>query len=96
MPTPRDPTDARTLHHRITSRHAHRGSVPGMHQPSKVTPVGKTARFQVSYLTTLGKKGDTLARAILHNCERDYADLKKFFGGLTPPAAGPSAPRTCT
>jgi len=48
MPTPRVPTDARTLHHRITSRHAHRGSVPGMHQPSKVTPVGKTAHFQVS------------------------------------------------
>lgn len=79
-----DPTGPRTLHHRITSRHAHRSSVAGLHQPSKVTPVGKTTHFEISYLTTLGKKGDTLARAILHNCERDYAALKKFFGGLTP------------
>jgi hypothetical protein len=48
-----------------------------------VTPVGKTAHFEVSYLTMLGKKGATLARAIVENCEGEYAVLKRFFGGLT-------------
>src|ERR1700756_4418999 len=65
-----------------TARNSNEARAP--HHPSKVTPVGKTPHFEVSYLTTLSKKGDTLARAILHNCERDYAALKKFFGGLTP------------
>jgi hypothetical protein len=55
-----------------------------MHLPSKVTSIGKTAHFEDSYLTTPGKRGNALARAILPNCERDYVALKRFFGGLTP------------
>jgi hypothetical protein len=55
-----------------------------MHHPSKVTHVGSTAHFEVSYLTSLGKKGAGLADAILHNCERDFKKLQHIFGGLTP------------
>jgi len=55
-----------------------------MHHRSKITQAGNTTHFDVSYLTSLGKKGADLADAILQNCERDYATLEQVFGGLTP------------
>jgi hypothetical protein len=55
-----------------------------MHQQSQVTHTGKTNHFDVSYVTGLGKTGAALARAILQNCERDYATLQQIFGGITP------------
>jgi hypothetical protein len=84
MPRSATLTEARTPHHRVTVRRKHRGPVLGMHHASKVTSVGKTAHFEVSYLTRLGRKGANLAQAILQNCERDYAALRKGFSGLTP------------
>jgi hypothetical protein len=84
MATTHDPTDARTQHHRVTVRQIQEGPVLGMHHKSKVTQAGKTTNFDVSYLTTLGQQGATLAQAILQNCERDYATLQQVFGGLTP------------
>jgi hypothetical protein len=56
----------------------------GMHNNSKLTHVGKTAHFDVSYLTNLGQQGADLAQAILSTCEKDYTTLQQFFGGLTP------------
>jgi hypothetical protein len=55
-----------------------------MHHASLVTPVGKTAHFDVSYLTELRSRGARFADAILENCESDYQTLSKAFGGLTP------------
>jgi hypothetical protein len=55
-----------------------------MFESSKTTDAGTTAHFAVSYLTTLGQKGATLAQAILQNCERDYTTLQQIFGGITP------------
>lgn len=80
-----DITESRTQHHRVTSRQGHVGpTMPGMHHKSKLTHAGTTAHFDVSYLTSLGKKGADLAAAILQNCERDYGTLEQVFGGITP------------
>src|SRR5262249_55533058 len=45
---------------------------------------GSTSHFEVSYLTKLGQNGATLAQALLHTCERDYATLQGYFAGITP------------
>src|SRR5579862_6557297 len=84
MSTKQDPTEARTQHHRVTVRRVQKGPVLGMHHKSKVTQAGKTANFEVSYLTRIGQQGAALAQAILQTCERDYATLQEVFGGLTP------------
>lgn len=55
-----------------------------MHASLKTTHAGTTAHFDVSYLTSLGSKGANLAKAMLQNCERDYATLQNMFGNLTP------------
>src|SRR5712692_10844744 len=78
-------TATRTQHHRVTAPRGHQApTLPGMHHRSKITQAGNTTHFDVSYLTSLGKKGADLADAILQNCERDYATLEQVFGGLTP------------
>jgi len=78
-------TATRTQHHRVTApRGGQAPTLPGMHHASKITQAGNTTHFDVSYLTSLGKKGADLADAILENCERDYATLEQVFGGLTP------------
>jgi len=82
--TPRDSSETRTQHHRVTVRQNHRDALLGMHHKSKLTQAGTTANFDVSYLTKLGQPGADLASAILQNCERDYSTLKQIFGGLTP------------
>ncbi len=79
-----DPTDFRAVHHRVTVRRKHRGKVRGTHHASAVTHVGSTDHFDISYLTTLRRRGAKFAEAILENCERDYDRLSKIFGGLTP------------
>lgn len=73
-----------TPHRRVTGFRATPAAAMGMHAKSKVTHAGSTAHFDVSYVTTLGKKGAALAQAILQNCERDYSALQQIFGGLTP------------
>ena len=75
-------TATRTQHHRVTAPRGHQApTLPGMHHASKITQAGNTTHFDVSYLTSLGKKGADLADAILQNCERDYATLEQVFGG---------------
>ncbi len=71
-------------HTRVTSGRSQGRPVMGMLQKPKVTQAGTTAHFEVSYLTSLGQKGASLAQAILQNCERDYGTLKQAFGGLDP------------
>jgi hypothetical protein len=71
-------------HSRVTSGQSQGRPVMGMMKKPKVTQAGTTAHFDVSYLTSLGQKGASLAQAILQNCERDYATLKQAFGGLDP------------
>jgi len=71
-------------HHRVTVHSAHVAAVMGMRQKGKTTHAGATPHFDVSYVTSFGKKGATLAQAILQNCERDYSTLQHVFGGLTP------------
>lgn len=77
-------TEERTPHSRVTVGRSHHGPVLGMHATQKLKQVGQTAHFEVSYLTSLGKKGETLAKAILANCERDFDTLQSDFGGITP------------
>ena len=79
------PLSARvTQHTRITAAKGRARPVMGMFHSSKTTSAGTTTNFEVSYLTTLGQKGATLAQAILQNCERDYTTLQQIFGGITP------------
>ena len=80
----RVPTRPTSQHHRLTVHRTYKGKVLGMHASGRVTQAGNTTNFDVSYLTKLGKRGATLAHAILQTCERDYATLQQAFGGLTP------------
>lgn len=78
-------TESRTTHKRVTARrNAASARLLGLHQSNKTTQAGNTAHFTVSYLTSLGQQGATLAAAILKTCERDYATLQQSFGGITP------------
>ena len=49
------------------------------------TQRGSTAHFTVSYDSSLGADGPTLADAILAVCEADYLRLQGYFGNITPP-----------
>lgn len=73
-----------SVHHRVTVHHAHPDATMGMHATSTVTQAGATPHFEVSYQTSLRKKGAALAQAILQNCERDYTTLQQVFGGIAP------------
>jgi hypothetical protein len=73
-----------TEHMRVTAGLSHGRPATGMARKSTLTHAGKTAHFDVYYLTRLRKKGAGLAQAILQNCERDYTTLQQIFGGLTP------------
>jgi hypothetical protein len=73
-----------TLHHRVTVHRAHPTAIMGMHKHSKLTHAGNTPRFDVWYVTTMGKKGAALAQAIPQNYEQDYTMLQQVFGNLTP------------
>src|SRR5262245_19884855 len=73
-----------TRHTRVTAGQSHGRPKMGMARKARTTHVGDTAHFTVSYLTGLGQKGASLGRAILQNCERDYAALQQDFGGITP------------
>src|SRR5260370_27442100 len=46
---------------------------------------GSTEHFQVCYERDLGGDGAIIADASLSVCERDYATLQGYFGGVTPP-----------
>src|SRR5437016_2488960 len=48
------------------------------------TVAGSTAHFRVSFDSSLGTNGATLANAVLATCERDFAFLQRVFGGITP------------
>jgi hypothetical protein len=45
---------------------------------------GSTAHFTVSYLSSLGNAGVSIADALLANCESDYAQLVGWFAGIEP------------
>lgn len=75
---------ARSLHSRVTVKSGHRGGLDGMHRRAHVTVAGKTAHFEISYVTSLGTRGAELAQALLDTCERDYDTLQRDFGGATP------------
>lgn len=44
----------------------------------------RTPHFIITYDQSLGQNGQNLADAVLANCERDYALLQNWFGGITP------------
>src|SRR5258708_26254841 len=46
------------------------------------TQRGSTANFDVYYDNSLGANGQTLADAVLANCEHDFAQLQAWFGGV--------------
>jgi hypothetical protein len=46
------------------------------------TKRGSTSNFDVYYDNSLGANGQTLADAVLHNCEQDFAQLRTWFGGV--------------
>src|SRR5258706_1126322 len=43
---------------------------------------GSTSNFDVYYDNSLGTNGQTLADAVLANCEQDFAQLRTWFGGV--------------
>lgn len=45
------------------------------------TQRGSTTNFDVYYDNSLGTNGQTLADAVLANCEHDFAQLRAWFGG---------------
>jgi hypothetical protein len=47
--------------------------------------VGATEHFAVACQQNLGYPGTTLARGVLAACERDYAAVRTWFGGIDPP-----------
>jgi hypothetical protein len=49
-----------------------------------LTQRGQTAHFIVNFDNSLGANGPLLADAVLATCERDYAQLQGYFGGITP------------
>lgn len=50
------------------------------------TQRGTTSNFNVYFEDALGANGPTLADAALAACEKDYASLQTFFGGIAPPS----------
>lgn len=46
---------------------------------------GSTEHFAVAYQHALGHAGVTLASGVLRTCERDFAQLQSWFGGLVLP-----------
>jgi hypothetical protein len=81
---PSAPQRAGAQHSRVTGGRNHKNPVMGMFGAGDVTPAGKTAHFEVSYLSKLGQQGANLAQAILQKCEGDYTTLQQAFGGITP------------
>jgi hypothetical protein len=45
---------------------------------------GSTEHFVVAYQRPLGHAGVTLANGVLRSCERDYAQVQSWFGGIVP------------
>lgn len=82
---PRSRIDARVSQHaRVTAGRTRERPIMGMFESTRVTHVGNTTHFDVSYLSRFGQKGANLAQAILQTCERDYIALQQIFGGITP------------
>src|SRR5262245_29790749 len=46
------------------------------------TKRGSTTNFDVYYDNSLGVNGQTLADAVLANCEKDFAQVQAWFGGI--------------
>lgn len=80
----RAPQAFATQHKRVTAARGRKRPRMGMAHRTKTRHVGNTKHFHVHYLTRLGRKGLSLAQAILQTCERDYAALQRIFGGITP------------
>ena len=53
-------------------------------EASLLTHPAHTPNFQVSYASSLGSDGQTIADAILATCEADYTTLQGYFGGISP------------
>jgi hypothetical protein len=54
-------------------------------QQGPYTHRGDTQNFSVYYDASLGQNGQSLADAVLANCENDYTSLQNYFGNLTIP-----------
>jgi hypothetical protein len=48
---------------------------------------GSTKHFNVFFDRHLGTSGAAHAEAVLAACERDYSDIQRYFGGITPSRA---------
>jgi hypothetical protein len=84
---PGAPRDSRDLHVLVKAG----GSVP-TERPALAadggpyTLRGSTTHFKVSYENALGANGPVLADAVLASCEAEYAQLRGWFGEVTPGA----------
>jgi hypothetical protein len=73
---------AATAHHSVLIEPG--GAIPPTAAaPAAYTLAGSTTDFDVSYDTTLGSNGKTLAEAILRSCEPDLSQFRSFFGGVS-------------
>jgi len=77
MPTARRPGQ----HHVFLRRGRSEVTHP---EESLQTHSAQTAHFRVSYASSLGSAGKTIADAIIATCEQDYATPQEYFGGITP------------
>lgn len=73
--------------HIFTVTHAgHRTSVGGQSGfDYPTTQEGSTANFAVYYDPALGAAGKSCADGMLASCERDYAQISAWFGGIASP-----------
>ncbi len=63
----------------VTAETVHRS-----HHASAYIEAGVTEHFIVEYQRNLGYAGQVLAKGVLNDCERDFAQLTAWFGGLVP------------
>jgi hypothetical protein len=69
---------------RHPAAHITSATILGARDGARLVRAGATAHFEVDYQRQLGGSGETLAQGVLAMCEADFAQLKEWFGGLTP------------
>ncbi len=76
------PAPAPAEKHRVFTKTGEAVSIAALPALGPYTRRGSTANFDVYYDNSLGANGQTLADAVLANCEFDFAQLRGWFGGV--------------
>jgi hypothetical protein len=84
------PTNREFLHHTFVRKPIEAAAPGGLDYPS--TGVGSAGNISVSYATSLGTDGATLAQALLGQVTGPYSDMEALFGISGGPVAVVAAP----